>query len=271
MIELSVGLPVFKSSAIVWLAMESLCNQVNINFKWELIICEELCPDSEDGYCGNQFFDSYRDRLYKAGCREIKFIDLEDYVTLESKWKFIVQSADKKSEMLLLQASDNYSQNDRISTAYNHIKGGYDWIHYENIYFYNCKTGQIILRSHIPSKKSKSFSSKGVNISIRMELIKNLPFRDKGFTIDGWLYRNARSVKYDIFRSDMNTIWNGGNWETGINTDGFNKISLKRVRHYQNPQPPFYKTDKVIGDIVPEYIADRLLGLSKDVFDKKII
>jgi len=38
MIELSVGLPFFRSKYIGWAALESLCLQENINFEWELII-----------------------------------------------------------------------------------------------------------------------------------------------------------------------------------------------------------------------------------------
>lgn len=40
-IRLSIGLPLYNSSKIVWLALNSLCGQKNINFEWELVICEE--------------------------------------------------------------------------------------------------------------------------------------------------------------------------------------------------------------------------------------
>ena len=41
MIELTVGLPMFRSEKIAHLAFESLCNQKNIDFEWELLIMEE--------------------------------------------------------------------------------------------------------------------------------------------------------------------------------------------------------------------------------------
>lgn len=37
---ITVGLPVYNSNQIAWLAMEGLCNQKK-NYTWELIICEE--------------------------------------------------------------------------------------------------------------------------------------------------------------------------------------------------------------------------------------
>jgi len=41
MIELTVGIPMFRSRHIGWLALESLCRQKDIDFKWELLIMEE--------------------------------------------------------------------------------------------------------------------------------------------------------------------------------------------------------------------------------------
>lgn len=249
--KLSVGLPTFKANEIVWLPMESLCNQEGINFTWELIICEELCHENEGGYCGKDFFMSYRDRLHKVGCKEIKFIDLEGYVALENKWRFIVAAADGRSEMLLLQASDNYSPCERLKSAYELTGMGADWIHSLKMYFYNCKTNQVIFRN-----VSHFSQPHGVNIGIRLDLIKDLPFRDEGRFVDTWLRRTVKKYKPEIIEMP-----DDGRWETGINTDGFNRISLKRVRHYGNPQSPFYETDKNIRDIVPGYIADRLLEL----------
>jgi hypothetical protein len=249
--KLSVGLPTFKADKIAWLSMEGLCNQVGIDFTWELIICEELYFENEAQYCGEKFFMSYQDRLHKVGCRKIKFIDLEHYVTLESKWKFIVQAASKRSKMLILQASDNYSPNDRLSSAYGLMKRGADWIHYKKVYFYNCKTEKIILRN-----AGNYEYSKGVNIGIRLELIKNLPFRDRGRSVDSWLYDITKENK-----RYLKEMWDEGDWETGVCTDGFNRVSYDRIKHYKNPQPPFYKTDKQIQDILPPYIVSRLLEL----------
>ena len=41
MIELTVGLPMFRSETIAHIALESLANQKDANFGWELLIAEE--------------------------------------------------------------------------------------------------------------------------------------------------------------------------------------------------------------------------------------
>ena len=41
MIEMSVRMPLFRARYIAWLALESLCRQKRVTFKWELVIAEE--------------------------------------------------------------------------------------------------------------------------------------------------------------------------------------------------------------------------------------
>ena len=41
MYAMTVALPMYRCRSIGWLALESLCNQVDIDFEWELIIMEE--------------------------------------------------------------------------------------------------------------------------------------------------------------------------------------------------------------------------------------
>lgn len=62
-VELSVAIPCYNGKKIGWLCMEGLCNQVDINFDWEIIICEE----KHNGMLGIDFFKKYVDRLSKIG------------------------------------------------------------------------------------------------------------------------------------------------------------------------------------------------------------
>lgn len=250
-IELTVGMPLFKSDKIAWLPMESLCNQQGVNFKWELVACEELYHENEKEFCGKEFFESYGERLQKAGCSRIRFVCPREYIILERKWKFIIESASETSQILVLQASDNYSSSYRLRCAYDLIKNGVDWVHSAHTYFYNCETGQIILFNvrELPYKK-------GNNISTRIDLLKNLPNRERGHAVDSWLLEIAKSRKKDFMRA-----WNTDSAGGGICTDGFNRISTKRREHYDNPRAPFYPTAVKLDDRVPPYIAERLRGM----------
>ena len=44
--ELTVALPVYNSKKIAWMAIESLCSQINVDFNWELIVYEEIHSES---------------------------------------------------------------------------------------------------------------------------------------------------------------------------------------------------------------------------------
>ncbi len=51
---LTVALPVWNGSRIAWLAMESLCRQEEIDFWWELVICEEQAGHEVCGEAARQ-------------------------------------------------------------------------------------------------------------------------------------------------------------------------------------------------------------------------
>ena len=39
--ELTVGLPIYNSKKIAWIALDGLINQIDIDFDWELVFYEE--------------------------------------------------------------------------------------------------------------------------------------------------------------------------------------------------------------------------------------
>jgi hypothetical protein len=55
--ELTVGLPIYNSKKIAWIALEGLINQIDIYFDWELVVYEE---DHD-----NKIFKEIRKNLYQ--------------------------------------------------------------------------------------------------------------------------------------------------------------------------------------------------------------
>ena len=128
-IELTVGLPILKGEEIVWLALESLKNQINTDeFAWELIVIEEdgLSSNQVKEYCGKM-----------PGCSKVTFVnasqDMGYYpkewmvgrksnITLLEKWITMAKMADKNSRILVKHAADCYSSLNRLNIHYQNFK-----------------------------------------------------------------------------------------------------------------------------------------------------
>ena len=128
-IELTVGLPILKGEEIVWLALESLKNQINTDeFAWELIVIEEdgLSSNQVKEYCGKM-----------PGCSKVTFVnasqDMGYYpkelmvgrksnITLLEKWITMTKMADKNSRILVKHAADCYSSLNRLNIHYQNFK-----------------------------------------------------------------------------------------------------------------------------------------------------
>lgn len=128
-IELTVGLPILRGEKIVWLALESLKNQINTDeFAWELIVIEEdgLSSKQVQEYCGKM-----------PGCARILFIkasqDMGYYpkewmvgkksnITLLEKWITMAKIANDNSRILVKQAVDCYSCKNILNIHYQNFK-----------------------------------------------------------------------------------------------------------------------------------------------------
>lgn len=246
MIEVTVAMPIYKSKDIAFLAFESLCNQ-KTSIGWELIIAEEM--DSEQ--LGIDFFDKYASRLRAAGCLDIKYLLYKNWIPLPRKWKDIGENANENSKVFILQAADCYSAPDRIDEAYNCIVNrNFDWIDYQNGFFYNLITGQMI--------QYAARSRTNIDMSFKTKYARNIPACALRKGIDGFLFthvsRIARVVKQLTITKPAKL--------NSIDTDGKNNISLKRTSFYDNVRHPFIKTTITLDDIdIPLFIKDKLINL----------
>ena len=115
---------------ILWLSIESLCNQVDAG-QWELIIFEDnvRCKVKE-------IINEYRERLKSAGCFVIKYFYRENRISLSTKWKLCAQYMHKDSIGMLLQADDDYSDKNRIKRTKQLFRHS-DWVQSRYGHFYN--------------------------------------------------------------------------------------------------------------------------------------
>lgn len=243
---LSVGLPVL-ANPFAWFAMEGLCGQTT-RYKWELIIYE----DSNDPN-GEDFYKKYFDRL--ANCERIIYIYSEKRVSLSAKWRETLKYMHEDSLGLMLQASDCYSEPQRIKITYELLKSGCDWVHKKKGYFCNIQTKEMLLFNF-------RGCTTGLDMAISKEAMKYLPAEDKFIGVDNWLFVNA-SKKPD-FKIGVS---NSDTWYQGLDTDGYNRISLDRVKLYRKPVNPFEFTKTKLHDVLKYEILEKIYG--KDIAVKR--
>ncbi len=235
---ITVALPNYASE-IAWLAMEGLCNQIT-NKAWELIIYE----DSNIILGGKDFYLSYKERLEKAGCISIKYVYSKDRIPLNYKWVKMTELAHKDSYGIILQASDAYSEPLRLATADYILSRGYDWLKSRQGVLYNTLTCKLM--------EYKNDGINGFNMAISKRAISSMPKKEERWaSVDHWLVTNL-PADAKIFTDESE------NWRKGVGTDGYNRLSLQRREHYNNPKPPFYKTDIKIESILSKEIIERL-------------
>lgn len=233
---ISVCLPVY-ASPIVWLAMESLCNQ-KTNCKWELVVEED-----EQYPMGEKFYCSYLLRLVKAGCIDIKYKYSEKRISLAEKWRSMAKDCNRNSIGILLQGADNYSSTNRIEKAAELFHNGADWIYSNKVIFYHVKKNKTLLY-YCPG------IGIGSDMGMRTELARQLPKEIKWSSVDTWLLNSLKQIK-----SDLEIVeYTFKDCPTGIATDGANRISLNRHKMFDNPVPPFYQTRYKLSDCLPKEI-----------------
>jgi len=241
MIELSVALPLYNSGKIAWLALESLCNQKEIDFEWELIVCEEQHKNMLGGL---ELMKQYGDRI-----KNIKYFPLNQWISLGEKWKYIANNCDKNSKCFILQAADCYSQPYRLKSTYDAIvKNDFDWYKSNQGIFFNIKTKKCILYQDLDNMQKG-----GLNMAMKTkDVINKVPNEFRRAVVDGWLYNNIKPQKVFIDKSL--------NWLYGVDTHGYNQISIKREKFFNNPNFPFIETKLTLKSL-PINIIERLKNL----------
>lgn len=241
--KLSVALPIYNGKKIAWLSIESLCNQCDVNFEWELIICEENYKDS----IGLDIINCYKDKLKQNGCVRIIYISLFCKILLAKKWQIIGNYISNSSMIFLLQAADCYSPSLRFKMTYDKIiNNNIDWYDFKKGYFYSFISKRIVLYDYD--------GKTNLNMSFNAKFAKNIPdtLLEKG--IDYFLLQHCISQKQNLNIYHDNLLLNDS-----VDTHGLNNISLQRENFFDSKLNIFKKTNLKLNDLILEkHIINKL-------------
>jgi hypothetical protein len=260
MIELTVALPMYKCSEVAWLALESLCDQKNIDFDWELLIAEE----KNEAY-GLKKIQNFVDRLKKNRCVRLEYISLDSWVPLLKKWRLLADKA-SDSRCFLIQAADCYSQPSRLKETYDLFSNDQtDWCQSKKGAFYELSSEQAAIFDYdlvepIDYYYKNVFMPNTIhpcclNMAIKTSLAKQIP-RDNVFkSVDRYIFHSLEEYKQD----KLNVVWNESkNWTMGIDTDGLNKISANRKYRIKNKIRPFSKEEYKVEKNIPKKVLKKI-------------
>jgi hypothetical protein len=257
---LSVGLALWKAEKIGWLALESLCNQKNINFDWELIIDEEEGKAHYPIDINEMIYYITRLKREQPKCT-VRYIPRDHWVTLGQKWIEMIKEASDSSIMFLFQDADCYSQPYRLRETYDLMKSGdVDWCQSDIGLFYN------ILAKEMTMYKYRDKEHTGLNMAIRTGLGKQFESGKRKKFVNVWLYRLARQY----CKGKIRLVYNESpNWVYGVDTHGFNTISHERWSIVEGKSPVFRDTNIKLIDCIPNQVVEKL-GAMKEEYEKYI-
>ena len=258
-VDLTVALPIYNSKKIAWIAFESLVRQVGVNFSWELIIAEE------DGSqkIGDTLCLKYLEALKDVGCSGIVFLELKEWMPLFQKWMLIYKhSSIKTSNIFMLQAADCFSQVHRLRETMDiFTRKDPDWVQTQRGHFYNIPQDSLALYDHRTLYKHANKIVRNhpccLNMAIKHDLMSSLEevYCSKG--VDSTIFRQIEKKKGKI-----KVILNeSDSYLTGIDTDGYNNLSLGRRDSIRNIQPPYVEPTHTLEQILPRDILKKLKEL----------
>ena len=230
--------------------MEGLANQDRTDgFAWELLVCEER----HDAQLGQAFFDSYMERLAAKGCAYLRYLSSNTWVPLPEKWRITGGEMNPGSRAFLLQAADCYSFKERLNESYRRVVlEGYSWYDVCHGYFYSFATGKLI--QYCSDNPNRTH----LNMALFGAAARTIPHSNLRQNIDGFLNRHTHTVlpPYRRYMDKAEYV--------GVDTNGYNNISIGRENYFDNPAAPFRRTDSTLSSIgLPPDVAERMLAMTK--------
>ncbi len=227
-ILLTVALPVYRGKKIIWLALESLRRQTNINFLWELIIIEE----------SGESFKIVEEFLCKfPKCARVVYKSLGKRILLIDKWIQIGKLSARTSKVYVLQAADCYSPPKRLYIHNRHFQNRkcYFSTQVKGLFFNLINKKAILYNGRIRDKKRKYVTSNHLNMALRTPDMRRIKPIKKNRGIDRYIRESI--VKIHRIKPLGKYIFTDGeidknNWKYGFDTDGCNNISLRRRKLY---------------------------------------
>lgn len=230
---ISVGMPLYRSRDIAWLAMESLCAQ-SAPPEWELLVMEDVGHEF-----GREAIEAYKGRL--NNCRRVVYLASPSWLPLSMKWQILAQIADPRSVWFALQAGDCYSYPGRLRNLANVDSGIFDWTQSIRYTFYD------LHRDQGGTYDLFEWGSRtGDMMAVRTPLLRNASVNVRRRGVDHTLMeaiRPERVIQYDP-----------RGWEKGVSISGQNSLSIGG--HARTVTDDAFD----LREHLPAPIADRLLN-----------
>lgn len=276
-IKMTVGLAALNSKRILWLPLESLRNQEDVDFDWELIIMEE---HGESVGLVRTFINKF------PRCCRIKYYAVNPktdgrkkgkykgkYILID-KWLFMAKDSDPNSQIFVFQDADDYSPSKRLSIHRTHFsnkkcrystqdKGLFLWLQNgQKMWYHGSKKDRL---------HKDFFTVNHLNKAVRIKDLRRVKPCDKNRRIDTYIRGEIEKIlgvdftkeKYLFNSRDVNEE----NWKTGFFTDGLNNISQHRRKNYQRPEWVFVEYKKGCQKnnytSMKDYIPDNVMKFVK--------
>jgi len=268
-VEMTVGIPALNAEKIIWLALESLANQVNVDFAWELICLEEEAKS-------RAIIQDYITKL--PGCVRIihesikpdqSIYNINKY-TLMEKWVKMANDADPQSRIFVKQAVDDYSPPNRLRIHYEHFKNP-DCYYSTQLrgYFYNIITGKYCFYDGTKKQKQKKTTTLNhLNMALRTLILRSIPLPEKPLLSSNDTYIFKTMIKMIGIDPQKNKIVftddeiDPNNWKNGFFTDGCNIISIYRRSAYNKVLCNcMFPINSPTDFNIPSYIMERLITM----------
>jgi len=160
---------------------------------------------------------------------------------LVEKWIEIGKNVSEFSKCFLLQAADCHSPKSRLKISYEKIVNeDYDWYDQTKGYFYSFISDRVILYDY------KGFTN--LNMSLKTEYIKSLPFSPLKKGIDGYIY-NHSIISCKQASRNFRRYFDDELYNDSVDTHGHNNISHSRESYFDTKPNIFTKTNLSVNDL----------------------
>lgn len=283
-IDLTVALPLKNMNKIIKLSLESLKNQTNINFNWELIIWDDY----------NDSFEIIKNYINKLpGCVMILYRNINpklDYrknngnpgkFLLIDKWIGMANVSSKTSKVFVLAAGDDYSSPKRLHIHYEHFKNPKCLLSMQiksvfiNLNKNNHSTNNLNQRLLLYDGLmiDPNMTSNHPFMAYRTESVRKVTPVNQFSRIDNYLFRKIVGDNRNNNTILETSTIDQDNWKYGFNTHGYNQISKTRGRFWDNINPPFRKLnhDVTITKTKKNKLIIRTINTSTPMINKEYI
>jgi hypothetical protein len=245
MIAQSVILPMFRAAHIGWLPLEGLCRQAHVDFGWELIIAEE---QHNGEVFGEAAVMSYRDRLRKAGCREIKYLPIESWIPLGEKYHLMAQHVDQNSKIWVQNSADYYPAPQRLWTHQAVFKSHPAAVLHlpSKAIHYHIGQRKAVLQDTGDAKRKDHV----IGRAVLMDVARYLPANGPRHGCDSWEYRNLQAICKLQMRKWVVTPDTSTNYTRALSTFGFNNLTPPGRLFEKYPAISVYGVRKRLPDDV---------------------